>query len=486
MLVFSGLSHAQSIDWCATPDSTTSTNYPQSTDPAYFDTQPPKLYNVVFRPIYGQEGYFDETGQSFVSEEDALIATANLNREFNQFNIFFKYRGVEPIINQDFVYVSLGVNNDYLDCPPSNYGDYSSFTVSNAISNHLNIYIPLNGCGFSGSYSPDNSIATVRYPRLKEYHLLHEIGHIFGLGHAWSGYTNTGQDSDGTWRCERVTRDVTQLDEYNADRKGDDVKDTAAIPKFNRPHNGLNNNVNANCVYVGIGEDCGMSLYNIPPDEKGTLNFMSNGSECPTSGLDPGKTGFSIGQGVRMRGKINDPALATFFAAFEESDFSSLYQPYRGEYAEVYYPYSSIERPLFQPGFDYKFVKCYGDYPQPSNYNEAFNYDGQQVIKDIDKFESDFSAIYHPDGTAVRIVQLDNVIGLNPQSCFNTDWFATKGLTKRFHDNQVNNNYTITIKDEQEISDPNLIDDLAPGLYVIEKEYEDGSIEQTVILKDNE
>ena len=40
-------------------------------------------------------------------------------------------------------------------------------------------------------------------------------------------------------------------------------------------------------------------------------------------------------------------------------------------------------------------------------------------------------------------------------------------------------------QDSLQINNPNLIDNLQQGLYMIDKNFEDGSIQQTIILKEN-
>jgi hypothetical protein len=52
-------------------------------------------------------------------------------------------------------------------------------------------------------------------------------------------------------------------------------------------------------------------------------------------------------------------------------------------------------------------------------------------------------------------------------------------------DNIINTNYTITEKDSMSINQPSLIQDLENGLYIIEKNYNDGEQEQNTILKIN-
>ncbi|MBA3985412.1 MAG: hypothetical protein H0X63_02290 [Flavobacteriales bacterium] len=55
----------------------------------------------------------------------------------------------------------------------------------------------------------------------------------------------------------------------------------------------------------------------------------------------------------------------------------------------------------------------------------------------------------------------------------------------KFNDGVFNNNVTVTEKDSLQINNTNLIDNLDNGLYVINKNYCDGTQEQVVVLKGN-
>ena len=55
----------------------------------------------------------------------------------------------------------------------------------------------------------------------------------------------------------------------------------------------------------------------------------------------------------------------------------------------------------------------------------------------------------------------------------------------KFNDNVFNTNVTVTPKDSTQINNPDLIPALPSGLYKIDKTYEDGSNDETVIFKEN-
>lgn len=57
------------------------------------------------------------------------------------------------------------------------------------------------------------------------------------------------------------------------------------------------------------------------------------------------------------------------------------------------------------------------------------------------------------------------------------------GSVTLFNDGVINANVTVTAKDSLGINSPTLVQDLNPGLYKIEMNYEEGATQQTVIFK---
>lgn len=55
-----------------------------------------------------------------------------------------------------------------------------------------------------------------------------------------------------------------------------------------------------------------------------------------------------------------------------------------------------------------------------------------------------------------------------------------------FNDGVFNTNVTITPKDSTAINNPTLVDELPPGLYEVEKNYDDGASQEAIIYKENE
>ena len=74
---------------------------------------------------------------------------------------------------------------------------------------------------------------------------------------------------------------------------------------------------------------------------------------------------------------------------------------------------------------------------------------------------------------------------MHVRRCYDNNARGPKsGSVTWFKDGVFNANVTIIQKDSAGINAPNLIEDLDPGLYKIEKEYEDGTLEQDIIYKE--
>ena len=109
---------------------------------------------------------------------------------------------------------------------------------------------------------------------------------------------------------------------------------------------------------------------------------------------------------------------------------------------------------------------------------------------DFDKFiqyEQNYRSITHPNHTAIKIKQVETSLGYtNIQKCYNNfNLSPNGGSIIKFNDAVFNTNVTITPQDSISINEQNLIQELPSGLYKIEKNYEDGSKQETVIFKDN-
>jgi hypothetical protein len=413
----------------------------------------PVVHNIFIWGINKDDG----TSDDIVTQADALELVATLNIEYNRFNLFFKYRGFD-YINETDIYIpqSSGAIHSYVN-------QNEEFEQQDAI----NFYIPYEfGSGAAGYGGGRRAFASKQY--LIPYTIIHEIGHVYNLRHIFSG--------EGGSNCEHVTRDPLDLDDlndpndtyFNANVAGDYVVDTAACPQMRGSAT-----VGEDCDYVALGEDCQGTLFQINDEAKNYMGY--NEIRCVDH--------LTIGQGIRMREKIN-----TGYFNFAENTILSLYEPYQGEYYFAGPLNNDTDyKPLFQPGFDYWFIECNGPYSQPSEYNASFYYNPLNKISHYTKYEQNYGSITHPNHTAIKIKQVETSLGYtNIQKCYNNfNLSPNGGSIIKFNDAVFNTNVTITPQDSISINEQNLIQELSSGLYKIEKNYEDGSKQETIIFKDN-
>lgn len=188
-----------------------------------------------------------------------------------------------------------------------------------------------------------------------------------------------------------------------------------------------------------------------------------------------------------MHEAIEEDAATNQILTVAETTIASLYEPYTGSY---YVAGPNLnDPPLFQPGFEYRFVECDCTCNEPTAYEDiSFSYNGNTFLKIIDKYEDDYSTIFHPNHSAIVIKHLEptNTFYPQPRRCYDNNNKAPSGGTvTRFNDGVFNANVTMTPKDSLGINSPILIESLTPGLYTVDKDFQDGSTEQTVILKEN-
>lgn len=474
---------------CATPDNDAQDLagvYSYSIAPELLASFEPVVFNIYFWGINKSDG---EPGFELLTEEDCLTAVSQLNRVYNSFNVFFKYYGFDNTsFNSDEYYHltkgEVGIGYNVFD-----------FAVDNGYkkTNSFNAYIASGGADFGGaaeSYNLTNIATHQNFAQGTEVVIAHEIGHCLDLVHTHRSWAVN--------YCEHVTRDITN-DDYNANDHGDFIHDTAAMPRFDIEHL-------MELLWAGVpfeeaieeyipykyvdlvtfeydndnGEDC-LDIpepYQISPID--TKNYMSYGPAAPSAFFKL----FSNGQKIRMREAIIEDLFGEFEAA--KTTIPALYKPYKGEYYNQG-PMQAEHYPLFQPGFEYRFVECEGDYPQPSTFeNTNYNYDIDTVLLSVNKDETDYSIITHPNHSAVYIVHHDLVESPYPRKCYdNYNRKPIGGTVVKFNDNVFNYNITLTPQDSTAINNESLIQNLENGLYKIEKSYDDGTIEETIIIKDN-
>jgi hypothetical protein len=433
--------------------------YTYSTKAADIGSYAPRVYNVYFWVIKKDDG----SGNTTITENKILQGIANLNIAFNQFNIFFKYRGNGTLNKTEHIVWE----------SPSEFATMLNYAESIGANkpDMFNVYIPRESQGFGGiaQYFVSTNLG-VSGGNVASGTLVHEMGHCFNLRHLDSGGSN----------CENVTRDPSDLN-FNAYDTGDRVADTPATRHLN------SSDVDpSNCEYIGTYTDCSQptpQLYEI--NEPDVRNFLMRGTYIDATTCK--KEYFTTGQGIRMADAILvDEVTNGGVLTAAETSVASLYEPYTG----VYYngkPSTIPTLPLFQPGFDYHFVTCNCNCPQPSPYGNTFSWYVSVHDKIVSKYETDYNTIFHPNHTAIIINSFQNadLIYLDPQRCYNYDPFASDGLITKFNDNTFNANVTITPQDSTSINNPNLVEELPNGLYSIEKNYIDGTTEQTVIQKGN-
>jgi hypothetical protein len=496
-----------------------------SIDPVYLDTFEPKLFNVYYWQVNnanGKYGYSLENGDDAfnTTKIEVLKSIAYLNQEFNEYKIFFKYKGVSQLNSPSALTggnpgnCSQGAIDNFnifgfsiLDiCHTGNLSAHAIAT-DNYDENAINVFVAAGTTNFGGK--ADYNDFFIGRENIAKGAFVHEMGHVMGLYEMFSNY-HTSETTGGV-ECEHVTRDITASN-FNAipidvtyQGRGDKILDTNAVPDFHKEwcwNNGINpyissiectealledptridynlvhNTIDNTCYYDGAGLDCEGTQYDISPED--TQNFMAYTiAEC--------RNQFTIGQAIHMHEDIEK--YDNKFDDIIELDFSSLYEPYEGEYYLAGPLYPELHTPLFQPGFDYQFVECVGPYSVPAPFGESFTVNSTVQLNAISAFETDYSIITHPNHTAINIIQINQAFGETLyEKCYNNFNKAPKGgRVVRFNDGVFNYNTTTTEKDSTGINTNTLVQDLTPGLYKVEKDYDGGATTQTIIQKNND
>jgi hypothetical protein len=482
--------------------------YSYSTSPIDLEETEPQVLNIFFWQVRGPNGEYNYN----FSENSVLKAVADLNMAYNQFNIFFKYRGYSSF-DTPGVQKKRWEDSDndgdfecnvYQEDDPEGYGvidkcqitSFFSYAISNGyrINDALNIYIPYQCDYFGGAaISIISKQSIVPFYNLDRVALPHEVGHNLGLRHTDNEWLEDDDPIDpcASICCEHVTRNTSDSN-YNADCKGDRIDDTNAVPNFKREHyyelidqgyseeyaeaNYVPYNYIDNCTYIGNGDDCQNQSYLIDPED--VTNTMLPSHPCEDNSL-------TYGQGHYMRESIE------YYSTLRDlkTDVPALYEPYKGEYYVAGPNPNHNIPPLFQPGFDYWFVSCSCDNQDSLDCSEPCPFDittfqnNHTIVLSIDKYETDYSIITHPNHTSIYIDQLSEY---GVRRCYdNWNYGAIGGNVTKFNDGILNTNVTITPKDSIGINNQNLINDLPQGLYKIEKIYNDGTTHQSIIQKEN-
>lgn len=419
------------------------------------------ILKVHFWDINKQDGSNPD-----LTETQMLNAVAQLNRNYNPFNIFFKYDGATELTSEDFYLINLPNDEDvtFRDWQRDNnyyhQGDVNIYVVGQINNDPPGDVIAYEFIGnefFRTIVCEWEFVDDGDYPN----NLTHEVGHFFNLKH-------TFHVSQGCDICDIFIENVTRDDDgcFNADIYGDAIVDTNATPE------GMNVNFPV-CEYVPNGEvdDCGVpyNAYGLEPE---VFNFMSYG-KCVNE--------FSNGQITYMRNYINHIVNLPEIHAIEIHPDSILYEPYKGSYY-LSGPMTEEHHPMLQYGFTYKFVDVSQAevWNQPSPYDYTSFWTGNSGYTYASNYNQ---PIEHFNHFAYMIVELGDA---TYRKCYNNyNRAPSDGTVIKFNDGIPNANYTLMPQDSTSINNPALINNLQPGLYTIQKNYEDGTSQQTMILKEN-
>ncbi len=440
------------------------------------------VFNVKFHIVKNDDG---SGVTATYGENEVMNAIMILNTNFNQFNIFFKYKGYDVINSTSFMKVRAANFPDTNLSHPTfdQLLEYSKTGMTNPVYdyNAMNLFI-VEGLDYS-TISPFNPMVrgAAKMPGIDSIyghnHLLsktlpHEIAHNFKLYHTYQDY--------GTENCEHVANfgDIF----YNSDTHGDRIEDTKASFMFGGAYANP-----ATCTFQnpnGYADCIGTPYVDVP-----IKNYMSSTNPCQDlhSTYLPGTGEFTSGQGVYMRNIIalyyNHP---NNFYGFNnaKNTVESLYQPfetipYGGNIirsvtdnndgtAEVCR--NMLIRHRFQKGFDYAFTNL-----NPSDPSIATLIDLPEIINTTYTFGVQINQV-NPD------IVNDVFVDCNRGSFCQTEDFV-KGLV--VSTNVLGSmNLTLEELNEIQVKDPELYDKLMSQYYhIINKETSSGAVKQTFIYK---
>jgi len=491
-----------------------------------FTNNQPIVFNVKFHILLEENG----TEPYGVNENKLLEHIAHLNKNFNKFNLFYKYRGFEEhsgIITYQF-------GNETITGPIYNAPSgviYNHLDLVNNNPNSINVLLTRDLYpGANANFTKQR--VTINASRIMNIYgfgsMAHEFGHLAGLLHIFEGtkftqrcaglnstgqycventtqyqpytdFNNDGHDEisyaatdlntcrlfepgqNGYGNNENVTRD-TNNPNFNADVKGDMIIDTPAQFLGSQ----YNYYRGTEFYYLGIGFYY-ISQPNIV-DEVGEMyvnidvqNFMSYSEVIMTN--------FTNGQGVRMRETINNNP-GTFDRV--KASVASLYEPYKIEEietisndiysltdngdgtAEVCRTRSFEMKHSFQPGFDYDFYG-YG----MSNFDHHVDKTDLYGILDTGYYK--FLKINQISDTDI-IIHENTVCDLRSGVVCVTEPYSKGNVLSST--NLANPNPTIKVLNSQEASDPNLEQNLENNqFHIIEKTTISGAKIQKTIYK---
>ncbi|WP_158530844.1 M43 family zinc metalloprotease [Tenacibaculum sp. E3R01] len=387
-----------------------------------------KVFNVFFHVVNENNG----NRAVPISENDLIEAVAILNKTFNQFKIFFKYKGHDQINSTWRSVLYIGGNRTF-----SQLVEYSK-SIGKYQNNSFNVYIvstirysQYDSRKIAGlSNKPGiNSVIDDEY--LLTSTLPHEIGHNFSLEHTYRNWNNSN--------CNLVAQN-------------DYIDDTLPSMAYE------NSEIDSDCTtYIGDKDKnkCGIDFTQVP-----ATNFMSS-NVLPCRSLE--NASFTSGQGKRMMLTIQNK-WNTIYKKVENS-IESLYEPYQGSYVQGIYqdPNNVTGKEMkFQKGFDYQFVDC-----KKTTFVKK-SYSKNDVPKE------------HPYFTAIKILQVSSS---EARKCNIPRPSVYQGGTVISFGNIIDNNYEVKKLDSEEIQNPKLVETLPFGYSIINKELKNGDKYQKTIYK---
>ena len=480
-------------------------NYSARTNFTDNDNEPIVL-NVFYHVLNPSNGINPDG----ITEEHILASIAKLNINFNQFNIFYKYRGFREVNDDTIFNADIGEMRILLNLDP----DYSD-TINILITR------PMGG---PGAASPTHQMINISGLWLiynDSATLMHEMGHLAGLLHIFEGTryapncsSTTSTDycidntlctpsaeiltndelntprywpQDGSYpQAENVTRDINSPD-YNADVAGDEVADTPAT-FYNANLNYCYDITNDIINYISHPDI--VDLTGTPYNDLSFRNFMAYSSFA--------RTEFTPGQGIKMRETIlNDPNIMQ-----RSTIVASLFRPYKNElelgnpvvvsttetkdgietctirYAEHYYHY-------YQPGFDYEFYDSDNVLDHTNSFDELYTIIDDGFIRgikiaQIDSYDIEAGEFY-PGVDANGVIPNINMCYRPGKECILDPFLRGKVVTTPILGSP---NISVKDLDSQETIDPNLEQNLESNKYhIIQKTTVSGTNTQKTIYK---
>ena len=334
--------------------------------------------------------------------------------------------------------------------------------------------------------------------------VMHEFGHHFGLLHVGinsnSQFTGASQcvgtfgfnlstvpDLSATSSPENVTRDMfVPGNGFNALTAGDQILDTpASFEHAPSCYDGTTLVYNNSTIHLDLQGD---QYVNVP------VNNYMNKRQASGDPTIPYLDTFTPGQYTRMKQNLFNNL---GYWAQRTRPISLLYTPQTGTYPT--YPGGptgniSGDNPLLTPGLTYTLDSCARTGMGPFVAPEQYPFQTSNIVYTMPTFlytpDTDPDLLEHPMYYAVSIEELDylHVVDNRPDYfiCFDPQVRAIGGRVIRFDDGQFNTNVTVNPKTADEIESSTLINELQSSLYVIEKDLNNGAVEQTTIIKNND